>query len=91
MTDHEFKRGMKLEAVNPHQPHQICAATITRIIGSLMWIHLDSSNKVIANHILDVESHDIFPVGWCESNNYQLKPPRKRGVAKSRVAVVQPE
>lgn len=30
-----------------------------------------------SNHIVDVESQDIFPVGWCESNGYPLKPPRK--------------
>lgn len=48
----------------------------------------------MTNHIVDVESQDIFPVGWCESNNYSLKPPRKlqlkRGPNK-QVAVVQPE
>jgi len=23
-----------------------------------------------------MDSHDIFPVGWCESSSYPLKPPR---------------
>lgn len=32
--EHEFERGMKLEAVNPHNPNQICAATITKIVGN---------------------------------------------------------
>jgi hypothetical protein len=27
------------------------------------------------NHIVSMDSHDIFPVGWCESNSYPLKPP----------------
>ncbi|XP_064633870.1 scm-like with four MBT domains protein 1 isoform X2 [Lineus longissimus] len=92
--DHEFKRGMKLEAINPTHPYQICAATITKIIDRLMWVHLDNSTKLVANHIVDVESHDIYPVGWCESNSYPLKPPRRSGFTKGlkkRVAVVQPE
>ncbi|XP_023933206.1 scm-like with four MBT domains protein 1 isoform X1 [Lingula anatina] len=93
VPEHEFKRGQKLEAVNPEHPHQICCATITKIIDKLIWIHLDSSASMKANHIVDVESHDIFPVGWCESNGYTLKPPQKnfgRGRVK-KVAVVQPE
>ena len=52
--------------------------------------------QMMPNHIVDVESMDIFPVGWCESNNYPLKPPRKLKINKGRgpgkqVAVVQPE
>lgn len=27
--------------------------------------------------IVDVESMDIFPVGWCEANSYPLTTPRK--------------
>ena len=46
VLEHEFVRGMKLEAVNPLQPGQICAATITRIIDNFMWISLDGSPKV---------------------------------------------
>ncbi|KFP00345.1 Scm-like with four MBT domains protein 2, partial [Calypte anna] len=43
-------------------------------------------------YIVDVESMDIFPVGWCEANAYNLTPPHK-GVLrrKRRIAVVQPE
>lgn len=89
---HEFERGLKLEAVNPVSPNQVCAATITKLSDRLLWIHLDSNVKVVASHIEDIESHNLFPVGWCESNGYQLKPPRK-GSSKpgKRVAVVQPE
>lgn len=27
--------------------------------------------------IMSVESMNIFPVGWCETNGYQLRPPRR--------------
>lgn len=27
------------------------------------------------NHAVSVDSTEIFPVGWCDSNSYPLKPP----------------
>lgn len=27
------------------------------------------------HHAVSYDSTDIFPVGWCESNSYPLKPP----------------
>lgn len=33
--------------------------------------------KSVSNCIVDVESMDIFPVGWCEANGYLLTPPLK--------------
>lgn len=92
--EHEFARAMKLEACNPENPNQICAATITKIIDQLLWVHLDNSSKIVASQIEDIESFNLFPVGWCESNGYQLKPPRKSSLGhglQKRVAVVQPE
>jgi len=74
--EHEFERGMKLEAVNPANPNQICAATITKIVGPLLWVHLDHQ-RGLPSHIQDIDSHNLFPVGWCESNLYDLKPPVK--------------
>lgn len=86
---------MKLECVNPDSPNQICAATITKLVAHLMWVHLDSSTRIVASHVEHVASHNLFPVGWCESNGYQLRPPRRAGLhggsLRKRVAVVQPE
>lgn len=82
--EHEFERGMKLEAVNPDNPNQICASTITKMVGPLLWVHLDNSVKGMASHIEDVDSFNLFPVGWCESNGYQLKPPRKISFGKKQ-------
>ncbi|KDR22796.1 Scm-like with four MBT domains protein 2 [Zootermopsis nevadensis] len=75
VKDLGFTPGMKLEAVNPENQHQICAASIVRIIDHLLWIHLESNDSFHPNHIVSMDSHDIFPVGWCESNSYPLKPP----------------
>ncbi|XP_077977630.1 scm-like with four MBT domains protein 1 [Glandiceps talaboti] len=88
--DHEFQRGMKLEAINPFNASQICVATVTKIIDRHMWLHFDGWK--LPNHIVDVESHDMFPVGWCESTGYPLKQPKKLLVKKTKkVAVVWPE
>ncbi|WAR27037.1 SMBT1-like protein [Mya arenaria] len=52
--DHEYERGMKLEAVNPTNPNQICAATITKIVDPLLWVHLDHQRtwcpRIYINH-----------------------------------------
>ncbi|GLH01333.1 Polycomb protein Sfmbt [Gryllus bimaculatus] len=74
-TELGFDIGMKLEAVNPENQHQICAASITRIVDNLLWIHLDSHDSFHPSHVVSMDSVDIFPVGWCESNSYPLKPP----------------
>lgn len=72
----DFGRGFKLEAVNPKQPRQLCAATITRVVNHLLWIHLDNTTEAEANHVVPMTSHELFPVGWCECNDYPLRPPR---------------
>ena len=41
-----FTQGMKLEAVNPENQHQICAASIMKIIDHLLWIHLESNDRL---------------------------------------------
>ncbi|BFZ09138.1 hypothetical protein BsWGS_12177 [Bradybaena similaris] len=92
--EHEFECGMKLEAVKPSKPTEICAATITNIVEHLMWIHLDSSKRMLDSHVESINSLNLFPVGWCVSVGYQLLPPCRmgRGIAsRRRIAVVQPE
>jgi hypothetical protein len=41
-----FAQEMKLEAVNPENQHQICAASIVKIIDHLLWIHLESNDRL---------------------------------------------
>uniref|UniRef100_A0A8C5JR31 Scm like with four mbt domains 2 n=1 Tax=Junco hyemalis TaxID=40217 RepID=A0A8C5JR31_JUNHY len=72
-----FTKNMKLEAVNPRNPAEICVASITSVKGRLMWLHLEGSQMPSPEYIVDVESMDIFPVGWCEANAYNLTPPHK--------------
>ncbi|NXB67492.1 SMBT1 protein, partial [Struthidea cinerea] len=91
-SDHGFKENMKLEAVNPIDPEEVCIATVTKLKDSYLWLQLEGSKKPIPECIVSVESMNIFPVGWCETNGYQLRPPRKAIVNKQKkIAVVQPE
>ncbi|NXA08260.1 SMBT2 protein, partial [Sapayoa aenigma] len=87
-----FTKNMKLEAVNPRNPAEICVASITSVKGRLMWLRLEGLQMPSPEYIVDVESMDIFPVGWCEANAYNLTPPHKAVLRrKRRIAVVQPE
>ncbi|NXG09885.1 SMBT1 protein, partial [Sakesphorus luctuosus] len=91
-SDHGFKENMKLEAVNPVDPEEVCIATVTKVKDSYLWLQLEGSKKPVPDCIVSVESMNIFPVGWCETNGYQLRPPRKAIVNKQKkIAVVQPE
>ncbi|KAK6993736.1 scm-like with four MBT domains protein 1 [Biomphalaria glabrata] len=93
VPEHEFECGMKLEAVKPSLPSQLYAATITKIVDRLMWIHFDSSKKMMDSHVETVSSFNLFPIGWCVSNGYQLKSPGRiiSTPFKKQIAVVQPE
>ncbi|XP_078306591.1 scm-like with four MBT domains protein 2 isoform X2 [Panthera onca] len=87
-----FTTNMKLEAVNPRNPGELCVASVVSVKGRLMWLHLEGLQTPAPEFIVDVESMDIFPVGWCEANSYPLTTPHKTVSQKKRkIAVVQPE
>uniref|UniRef100_A0A674F5N8 Scm like with four mbt domains 2 n=1 Tax=Salmo trutta TaxID=8032 RepID=A0A674F5N8_SALTR len=87
-----FAKDMWLEAVNPVRPTEVCVAQITQVRGRLLWLRLEGLPKSFPECIVDVESMDIFPVGWCETNAYLLTPPLKPVCQQQKkIAVVQPE
>nr|XP_044990838.1 scm-like with four MBT domains protein 2 isoform X5 [Jaculus jaculus] len=87
-----FTKNMKLEAVNPRNPSELCVASVVSVKGRLMWLHLEGLQTPVPEVIVDVESMDIFPVGWCEANSYPLTTPHKAtSQVKRKIAVVQPE
>lgn len=73
-TDAGFECGTRLEAVDPQNENNICAASITKIIEDLLWIKLDNCSDR-TEHVVHMHSLEIFPVGWCDSNHYPLQPP----------------
>lgn len=36
-----FTKNMKLEAVNPRNPGELCVASVVSVKGRLMWLHLE--------------------------------------------------
>ncbi|GAB6033518.1 Scm-like with four MBT domains protein 2 [Chamberlinius hualienensis] len=94
--EEKFEMGMKLEAVNLSNPHQICVATVCKVTGHLLWIQLDTSSSIFPNQIVACTSHDIFPCNWCDYNGYTLKVPTawQQSAQKSsnkKVAIVIPK
>lgn len=73
-VQHEFKVGMKLEAVDQENPVNICVATVTQVLGRNVWVMLDGESR--SEQLFDVLAHDLFPVGWCEMSGHELQWPR---------------
>uniref|UniRef100_A0AAR2K091 SAM domain-containing protein n=1 Tax=Pygocentrus nattereri TaxID=42514 RepID=A0AAR2K091_PYGNA len=87
-----FKESMMLEAVNPLCPENIHVATVTKVKGQHIWIQLEGLKQPVPEIIGHMDSMDVFPVSWCETNGYPLQYPCKPKVEKQKkIAVVQPE
>ena len=63
---------MKLEAVDQTDPSTITVATVSQVVARTMWVLLDGYMNDSVEHIYDVESLDLFPVGWCSMNGHPL-------------------
>uniref|UniRef100_A0A674NLC3 Scm like with four mbt domains 1 n=1 Tax=Takifugu rubripes TaxID=31033 RepID=A0A674NLC3_TAKRU len=83
-----FKQAMKLEAVNPLSPENIHVATVTSVKGQYVWLSLEGLKQPMPELIVHVDSLDIFPVSWCETNGYPLIYPIKPSVEKERKIAV---
>uniref|UniRef100_A0A8C5G7D1 SAM domain-containing protein n=1 Tax=Gouania willdenowi TaxID=441366 RepID=A0A8C5G7D1_GOUWI len=84
-----FAKDTWLEAVNPRRPAEVCVARITQVRGRLLWLQLEGVPKPLSECIVDVDSMDIFPVGWCEANSYPLTSPVKAVCQKQKkIAVI---
>uniref|UniRef100_A0A672HYH5 Scm like with four mbt domains 1 n=1 Tax=Salarias fasciatus TaxID=181472 RepID=A0A672HYH5_SALFA len=87
-SEHSFKEAMKLEAVNPLSPEHIHVAAVTRVKGQHIWLSLEGLKQPMPEVIVHVDSLDIFPVSWCETNGYPLVHPIKPSVEKERKVAV---
>uniref|UniRef100_A0A8C6VWU0 Scm like with four mbt domains 1 n=1 Tax=Nothobranchius furzeri TaxID=105023 RepID=A0A8C6VWU0_NOTFU len=87
--EHSFKEGMKLEAVNPLSPENIHVAAVTRVKGQYIWLSLEGLKQPMPELIVHMDSLDIFPVSWCETNGYPLVHPIKpSGIQERKIAVI---
>ncbi|XP_053530101.1 scm-like with four MBT domains protein 1 isoform X2 [Ictalurus punctatus] len=91
-SDQCYRESMMLEAVDPVCPQNIHVATVTKVKGQHIWIRLEGVKQPVPEIITHMDSMDIFPVSWCETNGYPLQYPCKPKVEKQKkIAVVQPE
>ncbi|PRD24262.1 UNVERIFIED_CONTAM: mbtd1 [Trichonephila clavipes] len=75
----KFKEGMKLEAIDPLNLSTICVATVTEVLrNNYLMIGIDGMTEADGSDCFcyHASSPCIFPVGFCESNNLNLTPPR---------------
>ena len=50
-VEHDFERGMKVEAADQMDPKLICVGTISRVVGRLLKVHFDG--KFVLNPGVD--------------------------------------
>ncbi|XP_070612161.1 lethal(3)malignant brain tumor-like protein 2 [Erythrolamprus reginae] len=74
-----FEKGMKLEAIDPLNPGNICVATICKVLldGYLM-LGIDGTTSESDSEWFCYHGslHSIFPAGFCKNNNIELIPPK---------------
>ena len=63
---------MKVEAVDLEHPCTVRVATVIDVMGRLVQLFLDGQSRF---QFLDVESPDIYPVGWCQRTGHPLETP----------------
>ena len=76
---HRFKRGWKLEALNPLARNQICPATVVKVLDSRYFVvEIDSltEESYPIRFSCHARSRFIFPCGWCKKNNIAVTPPK---------------
>lgn len=66
---------MKIECADLMDPKLVCVATVSRIVGRLMRINFDGWEDVY-DQWLDIESPDMYPVGWCFLVKHRLEGPK---------------
>ncbi|XP_065299453.2 scm-like with four MBT domains protein 2 isoform X2 [Dermacentor albipictus] len=71
-----FEPNQKLEVVNGKNPNELCVGTVERVCPPLVWVRLEDSVEGGTRVVLPLRSQQLFPVGWCGSNGWPLRPPR---------------
>uniref|UniRef100_A0A1I7XHH1 Mbt repeat protein n=1 Tax=Heterorhabditis bacteriophora TaxID=37862 RepID=A0A1I7XHH1_HETBA len=78
-----FKPGAKLEASDMCENYLICPGTIVCSKGRLLQIHFDGWEESY-DQLFDINSNDIFPLGWCEMHGYKLEAPKEEEPPKKK-------
>ncbi|XP_014249159.1 polycomb protein Sfmbt isoform X3 [Cimex lectularius] len=72
--EHGFTIGQRLECADLMDPRLVCVATVARLVGRLIKVHFDGWEDEY-DQWLDVQSPDMYPVGWCELVSHKLEEP----------------
>lgn len=78
-SEHRFKEGMKLEAIDPLNLATICVATVTKVLRhNYLMIGIDGMMAANGSDwfCYHASSPYIFPCGYCSLNDLTLTPPR---------------
>lgn len=71
---HQFKVGMKFEAIDPFNPSHIVVVTVIKVLRfNYFVLGVDSLATYFVCH---ANSRNIFPCGWAKSQSLPLTPPR---------------
>ncbi|CAH1401496.1 unnamed protein product [Nezara viridula] len=70
----EFKKGLKIEAVDKRAPHLIRVATIAEVLPYQVKITFDGFPAHFG-YWVDDDCSDIHPVGWSSRAGHPLEPP----------------
>ena len=71
---HQFKVGMKFEAIDPFNPSHICVVTVIKVLRfNYFVLGVDSLATYFVCH---ANSINIFPCGWAKTHSLQIHPPR---------------
>ncbi|KAG7310346.1 hypothetical protein JYU34_003119 [Plutella xylostella] len=80
--------NMKLEAVNPLNHEEIHVANIDAVVEHMICVELlPIGEKAWYSQKSDL----LFPVGWCDSNNYELHIPDPNQIRESPKPVSRPK
>lgn len=78
VPSNEFQITLKLEAVDQTKPETISVATVSQVVGRTIWVRLDGYPSNAVEHIYDMESYDLLPVGWCGTHGHPLLTPHQK-------------
>ena len=71
---HQFKVGMKFEAIDPFNPSHVCVVTVIKVLRfNYFVLGVDSLATYFVCH---ANSINVFPCGWAKALGLQLHPPR---------------
>ena len=74
-VSHEFRVGMKLEAVDVSHSQFICVATVHDILFSRILIHFDGWPDLY-DYWVEPWSNLIQPVGYCQNHGIRINVPK---------------